>query len=218
MTNIPVCGMLVPKPVCEREREKERERQPAPPPSPSTPRTANGVLGAEGEAGEVLCLSLLLGVQPRVKSLRSSYTELYPQTPDLCLAAPIPDRRSDGASLKGSYTKIFSIFKKSGNEVYYPASFLLVILNNSCSKLHCQKFFKLKSFSYNIGNGMESVHRVSSSLLGPVDPSFRALSGRLKYTVRCHKVEASRRKGLSRRGKPQSVYPLDRSRFGLTSV
>jgi len=31
------------------------------------------------------------------------------------------------------------------------------------------------------------VHRVSSSLLGPVDPSFQALSGRLKFTVRRHK-------------------------------
>ena len=31
------------------------------------------------------------------------------------------------------------------------------------------------------------VHRVSSSLLGPVVPSFRALSGRLKFTVRRHK-------------------------------
>ena len=28
---------------------------------------------------------------------------------------------------------------------------------------------------------------VSSSLLGPVDPSFRALSGRLEFTVRRHK-------------------------------
>ena len=27
------------------------------------------------------------------------------------------------------------------------------------------------------------VHRASSSLLGPVDPSFRALSGRLRFTV-----------------------------------
>ena len=31
------------------------------------------------------------------------------------------------------------------------------------------------------------VHRVSSSLSGPVDPSFRALSGRPKLTVRRHK-------------------------------
>jgi len=31
------------------------------------------------------------------------------------------------------------------------------------------------------------VHRVSSSLLGPVVPPFRALSGRLKGTVRRHK-------------------------------
>ena len=33
----------------------------------------------------------------------------------------------------------------------------------------------------------EVVHRVSSSLLGPVDISFRALSGRLDFTVRRHK-------------------------------
>ena len=31
------------------------------------------------------------------------------------------------------------------------------------------------------------LHRVSSRLLGPVDPSLRALSGRLKFTVRRHK-------------------------------
>ena len=31
------------------------------------------------------------------------------------------------------------------------------------------------------------VHRVSSSCLGLVDPSFRALSGRLKFRVRRHK-------------------------------
>ena len=30
------------------------------------------------------------------------------------------------------------------------------------------------------------VHRVSSSLLVPANPSFRALSGRLKFTVRRH--------------------------------
>ena len=31
------------------------------------------------------------------------------------------------------------------------------------------------------------IHRVSSSLLGPVDPSFRALAGRLEFMVRRHK-------------------------------
>ena len=35
--------------------------------------------------------------------------------------------------------------------------------------------------------GTSVVHRVSPSLVGPVDPSFRALSGRLKFTVRRHK-------------------------------
>ena len=35
-------------------------------------------------------------------------------------------------------------------DLIYTASSLLVTLKNSCSKLHCQKFFKLKSFSYKI--------------------------------------------------------------------
>ena len=35
---------------------------------------------------------------------------------------------------------------------------------------------------------MGRVHRVSSSLLGPAAPSFRALSRRLKFTVRRHKL------------------------------
>jgi len=34
-----------------------------------------------------------------------------------------------------------------------------------------------------------SLHCVSSSLLGPVDPSDRALSGRPKFTVQRHKFE-----------------------------
>ena len=33
---------------------------------------------------------------------------------------------------------------------------------------------------------LQIVHRVSSSLLVPLDPSFRALSRRLKFTVRRH--------------------------------
>ena len=33
------------------------------------------------------------------------------------------------------------------------------------------------------------VHRVSASLLSPVDPSFRALSGRIKFTVRRYKFD-----------------------------
>ena len=49
-----------------------------------------------------------------------------------------------------SYTTSFSIKKTSGHEVYYTPSSLLVTLKYSCSKLHCQKFFKLKSSSYKI--------------------------------------------------------------------
>ena len=41
------------------------------------------------------------------------------------------------------------------------------------------------------------LHRVSSSRLGPVDPSLRALSGRLNFTVRCHKSSTDSRYGLS---------------------
>ena len=41
------------------------------------------------------------------------------------------------------------------------------------------------------------VHRVSSSPLGPVVPSFRALAGRLKFTVRRHKFNTD---SLSSRG------------------
>ena len=48
------------------------------------------------------------------------------------------------------YKKSFNL-KNSWHEVYYTASSLQVILNNSCSKLHCQKFLKLKLFSYRIG-------------------------------------------------------------------
>ena len=38
----------------------------------------------------------------------------------------------------------------SGNEVYYTAYSLLVILKNFCSTLHCQKVFDLIPFSYKI--------------------------------------------------------------------
>ena len=49
--------------------------------------------------------------------------------------------------------------------------------------------FKLISTrQYLVGRRLLVVHRVSSSLLGPVDFSFRALSGRLKFTVRRHKL------------------------------
>ena len=35
---------------------------------------------------------------------------------------------------------------------------------------------------------LEGLHLVSSSLLGPVDPSFRALSGRFTVSVRRHRL------------------------------
>ena len=41
-------------------------------------------------------------------------------------------------------------FLKTGNEVHCTACSLLVILKNSCSKLHCQKGFDAILFSYQI--------------------------------------------------------------------
>jgi len=42
----------------------------------------------------------------------------------------------------------------------------------------------LKALGGQIIRRLQVLHRVSSSLLGPVDTSFRALSGGLKFTVR----------------------------------
>ena len=39
------------------------------------------------------------------------------------------------------------------------------------------------------GGHLKVLHCVSSSLIGTVDPSFRALSRRLKFTVRFHKFK-----------------------------
>ena len=82
-----------------------------------------------------------------------------------------------------------------------------------CSKLHRHKFsnritlrqdsdFRFRVFTPDCWRGWHAlgashvsrltfrhrydVHRVPSSLLSAVDPSFRALSGRLKFTVRRH--------------------------------
>ena len=49
------------------------------------------------------------------------------------------------------YMKWVSIQKISGNEVYYTAWSLLVILIKSCCKLDCKKSFTLKHISYQIG-------------------------------------------------------------------
>jgi hypothetical protein len=48
-----------------------------------------------------------------------------------------------------SYEKGFEL-KLSGDEVYYTACSLLVVLKNSCGKLHCEKGFNLIPFSFEI--------------------------------------------------------------------
>jgi len=58
------------------------------------------------------------------------------------------------AVLKNTYTRI--LYEKeiklnlSGNEVYYTAFPLPVILKNSCGEIHCQNGFDLIIFSYMI--------------------------------------------------------------------
>ena len=47
------------------------------------------------------------------------------------------------------YEKSFNL-KTSGNEVYYTNSLILLIKMMLCGKIHGQKFFKLKLFSYKI--------------------------------------------------------------------
>jgi len=49
------------------------------------------------------------------------------------------------------------------------------------------------------------LHRVSSSLLGPVHPSFRALSGRLKFMVRRHKLNKDSLSFSAHRASSRSV-------------
>jgi len=49
------------------------------------------------------------------------------------------------------------------------------------------------------------------SYLGPVDPSFRALSGRLKFTVRRHKSIADSLSGPVRIGQEPCRAPLTRA-------
>ena len=61
-----------------------------------------------------------------------------------------PGARMRSSVPLGSDTKSISILETSGNEVYYTSSSLLVIFKYSCGKLHCQKFFKSKSFPYKI--------------------------------------------------------------------
>jgi hypothetical protein len=48
-----------------------------------------------------------------------------------------------------SYEKRIKL-KLSGNEVYYTAWHLLVILKNSCCKVHCQKYSNVVLFSHDM--------------------------------------------------------------------
>ena len=53
--------------------------------------------------------------------------------------------------------------------------------------------------------------RVSFSLLGPVDPSFRALSGRPKFTVRRHKLNVDSLSVQRTRGTERDCHQPSRS-------
>ena len=53
--------------------------------------------------------------------------------------------------------------------------------------LQLQPTIVFSSLRFEWSTRLQVVHRVLSSILGPVDPSFRALSGRLQITVRRYK-------------------------------
>ena len=68
----------------------------------------------------------------------------------------LPLKRSAGKPFslsdrrEGSYMKRLAFYMFSSNEVYYMDFLILLVKNVLCSKLRCQKTFKLKMFSYNI--------------------------------------------------------------------
>ena len=62
------------------------------------------------------------------------------------------------------YEKTLNL-EKNGNEVYNTAWSLLVIFLKMCSKLHCQKTFKLKVFSYMIRRSSPPARRSSTNSL-----------------------------------------------------
>ena len=72
-------------------------------------------------------------------------------------------------------------------------------------------------------NPTEVVHGVSSSRVGPVDPSFRALSGRLNFTVQHHKLNKDsllyrpHKKNDLMKSIPKSPKYLPQSLLGRTS-
>ena len=63
-------------------------------------------------------------------------------------------------------------------------------------------FYSEPSFAHaELGLGAWTHHKsVASLLLGPVDPSFRALPGRLKFTIRRHKFNKDSLLSLGRGG------------------
>ena len=102
-----------------------------------------------------------IGAQPHL--LRGVRTGCEPQSH---LLHPAPRRLRTGCEsrhlilsrrplLAGRISRTRRLYMKrklnrnlSGNEVYYTASSSLVILNDSCSKLHCRKGFNLILVSY----------------------------------------------------------------------
>ena len=77
---------------------------------------------------------------------------VQPETPIFEPESRIPTRATPK-----SYLKRFSISTFSGNEVYYTACSLLVILTKLCSNFRYQKTFKLKVFHVKSGLGDAAV-------------------------------------------------------------
>ena len=150
----------------EREREGERERQ------REREREQEGQREREREIERERQSDFRSGQQRRLCGqtlLESREIYLWQSRPDSGLTFQIKvlenlwrcsllARKRPDAEVR-SYTKRVSIQKKSGNAVYYTESSLLVILKHSCSKLHCQKFFKLRLFSYQIFGGRATKYR-----------------------------------------------------------
>jgi len=96
--------------------------------------------------------------------------------------------------VEGLYEKALA-FKVSGNYVYYKACKKPFHIKVGATWHEATYCVKSRSITPNVNPAchistyhvVAVVHRVSSSLFGPVDPSFRVLSGRLEFTVQRHK-------------------------------
>ena len=102
--------------------------------APFTDRTSFRRVWLSRLEGHPFCNGVILGPTPSGEDSRMNFLRLAPRDP---IHAGI------------LYEMCFNL-KLSGNEVHYTILKILLVKIMLCSKLHCQKLFKLKHISYEI--------------------------------------------------------------------